>query len=286
MAPSHCTLSVVPLLIVTIMLVTFTHRVFALTRSRVSRQNTDDHKSQSPQHHDDGHKSRSQQDFEDQKSLSHQQHHLKSTAHYVLTCLGSIIDGRHNNDPTRFVPHQIAPLATGSASPTTRSQEHDTACHFPPASHHLGHAIRPQRFWFRWSVSALARLRPAQNIHLGLLPRSQPSMTPHAFPRLQVTDMITALLHCLLVSIRSWLAQAGRRPHTQQDHRTPHHGEQSSIYSTVSSTAMRTRMHWIQDPASYSMMQHQSFVAPNRESAKANAYVLTLPSPNLITNNN
>jgi hypothetical protein len=185
---------------------------------------------------------------------------------------------------------RLRPARKGQRDPLPHSQQEDfkslTLRLLPRLQVLLTAALFLHRGMVTWSVSALARLRPAQNIHLGLLPRSQPSMTPHAFPRLQVTDMITALLHCLLVRIRSWLAQAGRRPHTQQDHRTPHHGEQSSIYSTVSSTAMRTRMHWIQDPASYSMMQHQSFVAPNRESAKANAYVLTLPSPNLITNNN
>jgi hypothetical protein len=318
MAPSLCTLLVVLSLLITIMLVSITQRVFAPTRSRVSRQNTDDHNSQSPQHHDDDHKSRSQQDFEDHKSLPHQ-HHLKSTAHHVLTRLGSTITAvttsiqrvlalarsRHSQQgpahsqqdlksttlhvtyllqtiiPIMQSSHSVFCLARSRPAPNTHDdllphshQEtlRSTALHASSCTQVVSTSTV-----FTCRFPALARLRPAQNIHLDLLPHSHPGMTLHAFLCLQVTDMITALLHCLLVRIASWLAQAGRRPYPQQDHRTPHRDEQSTTYNTVSSAALRPRMHWIQNPASYSMMQHQSFVALYRESAMANTYVPTPP---------
>jgi hypothetical protein len=310
MAPSHCTLLVVLLLLVTIMLVTITHRVFALTTSRVSRQNTDDQKSQSPQHHDDDHKSRSQQDFEDHKSLSHQDY-LKSTAHHLLTCLGSIItavttiqrvlalirsrpsprDLPHSQQDLKsatlhvtsfpriitrvmqsshsifglarsrpapnihddLLPHShqeglksttlhvssCTQVATTSTNLTcffsvlarlrpARKSQHDLLPHsqqedsksltlrlLPRLQVSMTAAVFLQRAIIASSVAALARLRPAKNIHLDLLLHSQPSMTPQVFPCLQVSDMITALLHCLLLHIRSWLAQAGLRPDSQ-----------------------------------------------------------------------
>lgn len=185
MALLHCTLFVVPFLFtITIMLVILTQRGFALTTSRISRQNTDGHKSQSPQQHA-GHKCLAQQDIEDHKSLSLQRH-LKSTAHHVSPCLLALI-------VITVVAICISRFLLLLISPSWQDLLHSQ--------------------------------------------RDFKSMAPRPLPYPQAV-------------------------------------------------MMPPRMHWIQDPASYQMMQHQSHVALYRESAMANTYVPTPLSPNLTLTNN
>ena len=184
MALLHCTLFVVSFLFTIVMLVTLTQRVFALTTSRVSRQNTDGHKCQSPQQYA-GHKCLAQQDIEDHKSLSFQRCR-KSTAHHVSPCLLAII-------------------------------------------------------------------------------------------------IITAVAICIRRFLVLISPSRQGLPHSQQDFKSMAPRPLSYQQAMV---VLLPRMHWIQDPASYSMMQHQSHVALYRESAMANTYVPTPLSPNLTSNNN
>ena len=184
MALLHCTIFVVLFLFTIIMLVTLTQRVFALTTSRVSRQNTDGHKCQSPQQHA-GHKCLAQQDIEDHKSLSLQRH-LKSTAHHVSPCLLALI---------------VITVV----------------------------AICISRFLLLLISPSRQDLLHSQQDFKSMAPRPLP------YPQ---------------------------------------------------AVMMPPRMHWIQDPASYQMMQHQSHVALYRESAMANTYVPTPLSTNLTLTNN
>jgi len=127
------------------------------------------------------------------------------------------------------------------------------------------------------SAFAFTRLRPARKASHRSLPHSQhadfESMTLRVLPYQHILFTALKLAHYLLIYISSWRGHDDRQPDPQRDHSMtrPQRNRQASTFSLVASVAMLPRMHWIQDPAPYPMMQHLSQLANHHESAMAKA---------------
>ena len=236
---------------------TFSRRVFGLTRLRT------------PQH----------------DLPQAQQDHFKSTKLLILSFMASsflqiirttFIFVRRTSDVARLRPAP-KPLRTSPASfAAARTQEHDTACHFLPASLHHGRCKLTWRFCPQQiapstkSPDSSFASRTASNIK---------SLTLRPLPHLKaIIFWVMTFVHNLLAlawSHLTCLRSSSRQPHTDHHMTTPHYDKQSTTSSTVVSIAMRPPMHWIQNPAAFTKMQHGSHAALYRESALANTYVPT-----------
>jgi len=197
MAPSYSTSFVVLFWFTIIMLITITQHMFAHTRSQVAPPNIDDHKSRSQQDFDDDHKSRFSQHQDDHKSRSThnsgdhkshlQQHHLKPTAHHVLSSLHAFIRLNHS------VFELIRTRKARQDLPRSLQDLKSTTLHVSFNLQAIIPAMRSVRCIF-----GLATSRPAPNVHHDLLFQSQQkdhkSTALHACFYTNVVNAITSVV--------------------------------------------------------------------------------------------
>ena len=110
----------------------------------------------------------------------------------------------------------------------------------------------------------------------------------HALSCLKTIYTTFTCIHSAFLAARSLISrqkQLDRQLYSQQDRDEilPQRDEQQAVLRPFFFASIPLPMHWIDSPASYSMMEHQSHMALYHESAQANPYVPIIPSLAIIT---